>query len=51
MSKNLGVPSSNLDKNGYAIFKAYDQNGNDITLSPLAKNIKFTCDFGSFNNE
>ncbi|WML32610.1 cell wall-binding repeat-containing protein [Clostridium sp. OS1-26] len=47
MSKNLGVPSSHSDENGYATFKVYDQNGNDVTLSPLAKNIKFSCDVGT----
>jgi putative cell wall-binding protein len=46
LSTSLGV-ATNVDGtpgNGYATFKAYDQNGNDITSSPLVNNIKFTCD-------
>ncbi|WML32617.1 cell wall-binding repeat-containing protein [Clostridium sp. OS1-26] len=49
-STKLGVAGPKLDGspgNGYAIFEAYDQNENVITNTPLAKNIKFTCDAGT----
>jgi putative cell wall-binding protein len=52
LSNSLAV-AANLDGtpgNGYAMFKAYDQNGNDVTCSPLAYNIKFTCNVGTISS-